>query len=247
MRGRQHREAGSQARAEDADRFVSLLREPADGAPRVEHRLPAHLRRPADVGAHDVVGATELGGPSVLVVGKREPERRQLELVQQPAQPDMPGRIGVPLGQHQHGTAPARWRQVGKEPGAHDVVLGMRRGERARKGQAIAVQRVLVAWRQIEVGAARRRPLCPPTARAMPPDPRPSRRLDRSIPAPTRRAGRCDRWPRRRAAVPSRETRARSLGDGPLLGEPGVQVLVAAARRAAGFHRQGRLRPAFRP
>ena len=96
-----------------------------------DHTLNVDLRRPADVRAHDVVGATELWGPSMLMVGKRQPERRQLELVQQPAQPHMPGCIRVPLGQYQDGTAPARGRRVGKKAGVHDVVLGMRSGDRA--------------------------------------------------------------------------------------------------------------------
>jgi hypothetical protein len=36
--------------------------QPADGAPRVEHRLAAHLQRPHHVRADDVVGAVSSGG-----------------------------------------------------------------------------------------------------------------------------------------------------------------------------------------
>ena len=42
--------------------LVPFRGQPGDGAPRVEHGLPAHLHRARDVGADDVVGAVSSGG-----------------------------------------------------------------------------------------------------------------------------------------------------------------------------------------
>ena len=50
----------AKAGAKDADPLVALGRQPRDGAPGIEDRLPAHLQGPRDVGADDVVGAVEL-------------------------------------------------------------------------------------------------------------------------------------------------------------------------------------------
>ena len=68
VRRRQQRETRAEAGAEDADPFVALPRQPLNRAPRVEHRLAAHLHRAGDVGADDVVGALELGRHPLIVI-----------------------------------------------------------------------------------------------------------------------------------------------------------------------------------
>ena len=81
--------------------------QPRDRAPRVEHRLPAHLHRAHDVRADDVVGARELGRHARVVVGQAEAQRRDAEARQQPRQADVPFGVGIPLRQHDHGPAAA--------------------------------------------------------------------------------------------------------------------------------------------
>ena len=115
VRRRQHRQAGAETRTEDADGLVTLLRQPGDRPPRIEHCLAAYLRRPSDVGADDVIGAPELRRPAFVVIGKRQAQRGQLELVQQAAQADVAAGVRVPLRQHQHGTAAPLRRLLGKD------------------------------------------------------------------------------------------------------------------------------------
>src|SRR4051812_14998580 len=66
----------------------------------------------------------------------------------------MAPRIGVPLREHEHGAATSSWRGFRKEPGAHAVVLGVRRGDRAGKRQRVAREGVVLARRDVEEGAA---------------------------------------------------------------------------------------------
>ena len=155
VRGRQHRQARAQARAENADRLVALRGEPLDAAPGVEHCLPAHLRGPADVRADDVVGAPQFGRHAVVVIREAEPKRADLEAVQEPAEADVSARVGVPLRQHDDGPlAPGR-RVVGQVPRAHQVVFGVRRFHRARVRQPLAVEPEVGARREREELIAR--------------------------------------------------------------------------------------------
>ena len=80
----------------------------------VEHGLPAHLRRPADVRADDVVGAAQLGRHPRIVIGQAEPQRADAEPVQQLAQADVPAGVGVPLRQDDHGAPASRSDRSGK-------------------------------------------------------------------------------------------------------------------------------------
>ena len=84
MRRRQQREARAEAGAEDADAIVALRREPVNRAARVEHRLPADLHGPRDVGADDVVGAVQLGRHALIVVRQREAQRAHAAPGEQP-------------------------------------------------------------------------------------------------------------------------------------------------------------------
>ena len=102
VRRRQQREARSEAGAEDADPLVALRRQPRDRPPRVEHRLPAHLHRPRDVGADDVVGAVELGRHPLIVIRQAQTQRAHAVPREQPAQADVAAGVGVPLRQHEH-------------------------------------------------------------------------------------------------------------------------------------------------
>ena len=107
VRGRQHREARAEAGAENADPLESLRCQPRHRAPGVEHRLPAHLHRPRDVGADDVVGARELRRHARIVIGQAQAQRRDAESREQPRQADVPLGVGVPLRQHDDGAAAA--------------------------------------------------------------------------------------------------------------------------------------------
>ena len=115
--------------------------QPVDGAPRVEHGLPAHLQRAHDVRADDVVGARQLRRHARVVVGQAEPQRRDAEPRQQLRQPDVPAGVGVPLRHHDHGRAsPAprlrRARGLRREPAGHHRVVGFVRRASARSGTA---------------------------------------------------------------------------------------------------------------
>ena len=87
---RQERETGTEARTENADSLIAPRGEPGDRAPRVEHRLPAHLYRPRDIGADNVVSAAEFGRHAPIVVREAETERADAVPREQPAQTDMP-------------------------------------------------------------------------------------------------------------------------------------------------------------
>ena len=127
VRGRQHRQARAEARAENANRLVALRRQPGDAAARVEHCLPADLRRPADVRADDVVRAAKLRRHARVVIRHAEAQRADLEAVEETAETDVAVRVGVPLRQNDHGALAAGRRVVRKIPRPHGVVLGVRR------------------------------------------------------------------------------------------------------------------------
>ena len=155
VRRRQHRQAGSEARAEDADRVVALALQPGGRLPGIEHGLATDLRRPPDVGAHDVIGATQLGRHAFVVVGQAESKRRESEAVEQMAQADVSLGVGIPLRQHDDRASAAPGRGGREEPGADRVVLRVRRLNRARVGEPVALERVVRGWRDVvEVVAA---------------------------------------------------------------------------------------------
>ena len=118
-------------------RLVAFRRQPRDRAPRVEHRLPAHLHRARDVGADDVVGAGELGRHPLVVIRQAQAQRAHAVPREQAAQADVAARVGVPLRQHEHRgpPAPAAQPRRRKVAAVDDVVFRMRRVERARERQ----------------------------------------------------------------------------------------------------------------
>ena len=95
--------ARSQAGSQYAEVFVPLLLQPIQAAPYVHHRLAASRERAANVGAHGVVRALQLHWPPNIVVGLREPERRNPHLVEDRAQRVVAERVCVPLRHHHNG------------------------------------------------------------------------------------------------------------------------------------------------
>src|SRR5215211_690654 len=97
-----------------------------------------------------MIRAFQLGGPSLLVIRKRQSQRRHADEVENPAGFDVAFRLRVPLRQHDHRVArsPAVFALRGKEPGARDVVCGRRRGYRAAPGKLIALEAIVRDWRQ---------------------------------------------------------------------------------------------------
>ena len=83
----------------------SLAGEPCNRTARIEHRLPAHLRRPADVRADDVVRPAKLRRHPRVMVRQAESQRADPELVEQPAESHMAAGVRVPLGQHHDGAS----------------------------------------------------------------------------------------------------------------------------------------------
>ena len=96
------------------------VREPRDRAPRVEHRLPAHLQGPRDVRADDVVGALQFRRHPSIVIRQAQAKRGHAVHREQPAQADVAAGVGVPLRQHEHGRAAsassATERSAGSRP-----------------------------------------------------------------------------------------------------------------------------------
>ena len=123
VRRGQHRKARPQARAEDADALESLLSEPRDCAPRVEHCLSAHLDGSRDIRAHDVVGARQLRRHADVVIRQAHAKRRHAETRQRSRQPHVPFRVGIPLRQDQH-RAPSG---AAEEPGGGSPAAGNQR------------------------------------------------------------------------------------------------------------------------
>jgi hypothetical protein len=117
-------------------------------APRVEHGLPAHLQCSRDVCADDEVGAVQLGRHPPIVVGEGESQRAQAEARHESAEPDMPAGVRIPLREHDDGPPRSPRGAAGREvPGIDQVVVRVRRGERAREDQcelaAVPVRRRL--------------------------------------------------------------------------------------------------------
>ncbi len=137
--GGQHGQARPQARAENADALEALLRQPRDCAPRIEHRLSAHLDRAGDIRAHDVVGPCQLGRHSNVVIRQAHAKRRYPKPRERSRESHVPLRVGIPLRQNQHRTPPGRpaaRRRLAcsrKPAGMNGVVLSMRRHQCARK------------------------------------------------------------------------------------------------------------------
>jgi len=108
MSGREQRQTGSQTRPENADARIALLRKPADRTTCVEHRLPVGVQRPADVGTDDELGARKVRRPPFIVIGQTQPHGRETKTREQLAQAYVAAAVGVPLRQHEDGTAWSR-------------------------------------------------------------------------------------------------------------------------------------------
>ena len=137
VRRRQQRKAGSQATAENADPLISLFRQPLHcTARRVEHRLAADLHRPGDVRAHDEVRAVEVRRHPFVVIGQRQTQGAEAGIGEQPAEPGVSVRVGIPLRQDDHRAAGPACRPARRKGPRVDRVVGLvRRLERARKRQ----------------------------------------------------------------------------------------------------------------
>ncbi len=146
VRRGQHRQARAEARAENADVLIAARLQPVHRAFRVEHRLTAHLQRPADVGADDVVGAVQFRRHAHVVIRHRQPQSAHAEARQQLREADVAFGVGVPLGEQHDGGAPivafASARLLvpdfrGEVARLHDVVRRVRRDERAVEAQHV--------------------------------------------------------------------------------------------------------------
>src|SRR6185295_10694178 len=85
MRKRQKRDARSNAGAEYADAFVTLIFQPPHRGARVEHSLAHRLNRATDVSTYQVIGALEFRWPARFVIRKRQAERRHADEIKDPA------------------------------------------------------------------------------------------------------------------------------------------------------------------
>ena len=110
--------------------------QPTDRSARVEHRLPHRLNRAPDVGADEMIRAFEFGRLSLLVIRKRQSQRRHSDHVEDAAGFNVTFRLCIPLRQNNDCVArflsiPAFFR---KEPRARHVVFDRRCVYRAGPG-----------------------------------------------------------------------------------------------------------------
>ena len=143
------------------DVYPSSL-QPRNCASRVQDRLTADLSRSSDVRADDVVRARELGRHSDIVIRKAQAQRADPEAIEQTAQPDVALGIGIPLREHDDGAAPAALGWIGEVARAHQIVVGMRRVNRARERQDAIDERVVVGGRDVVKALADLRGLLAP-------------------------------------------------------------------------------------
>ena len=110
-------------------------REPCHGPTGVDDGLPAHLDGSRHVGADDEVGSIEGRGHPPVVVRQAQAQGIHAETRQQPAEPDMPARVRVPLRQHHDRPTPVLGPALPprrrEQPPVDHVVLGMGRGDDA--------------------------------------------------------------------------------------------------------------------
>ncbi len=102
---RQKRDARADTRAENSNPFISLLFQPAHRRARVEHGLSHRLNRAPDIGADEMIRAFEFRGLSLLVIGKRQAQRRHSDHVEDAAGFNVAFRLRVPLRQDDDGIA----------------------------------------------------------------------------------------------------------------------------------------------
>ncbi len=135
--------ARAEARSQHAEVLIALLFEPVQAAANIDHRLPARRNRAPNVGADRVVGALQLHRPADVVIGLREPQRRNPHAVEQPAQHIVAEPIRVPLRQHHDRLLGPRrvFVRRGRIPArVHQIVFRVRRPLRRGKPQILRLR-----------------------------------------------------------------------------------------------------------
>jgi hypothetical protein len=93
-------DAGPDACAENSYAFVTFILKPRNCCPRIENRLAHRLNGASDICTDEVVGAFNFGRLTLLMIGKRESQRRHSNHIENPASLDVTFRLGIPLRQH---------------------------------------------------------------------------------------------------------------------------------------------------
>jgi hypothetical protein len=102
---REKSDARTDARAHDADAFVTLFVQPTDRGARVEHGLAHGLERAPDVGRDEMICAFEFGRATRAVIRERQAQGGDAEAREDVAELDVAVRLRVPFGQHDDGAA----------------------------------------------------------------------------------------------------------------------------------------------
>jgi len=96
---------GADAGAEDAEARVALLLKPAEAATRVLHGLAVGLKRKADVGAANLIGALVAAGHAPIVIRQAHLERGDAETLEPFAKTILAVPLGIPVGEYEDGGA----------------------------------------------------------------------------------------------------------------------------------------------
>src|SRR6185437_780761 len=92
--------AASEACSQHTELFVTLRFQPVEAAANVHHRLAAGFGSSADIGAYGIVRPLQLGWPPDVMVGLREPKRRDSEAIEERAERIVAEGVRVPLRHH---------------------------------------------------------------------------------------------------------------------------------------------------
>ena len=144
VRRRHKRHARSQAGSQDTQPAVPQVRQPIHAGAYIHHRLPARMNGAAHVAGYVVIGARGLRRFALRMVSHSHAQRADAAAIEQPGQPHVSVRSGVPLRQHDH-HPPLVVRR--REPHSmRRIVLRVSRPCRTGEGQAISLQPVVVHW-----------------------------------------------------------------------------------------------------
>jgi len=134
---------GANAGSEDAEARVALLLEPAEAAARVLDGLAVGLKREADVGAADLVGALVAAGHAAIVIRQGHFERGDAETGDPFAETILAVPLGIPVGKDEDSGASCGFDRgapgagSGPEAGVDSVVFRPRGFDGTREGQDI--------------------------------------------------------------------------------------------------------------
>jgi len=144
---------GADARAEDTELGVALLLKPAEAAAGIQDRLAVGLKRKADVGAANLVGALVALRHAAIVIGQAHLERSDPEACGPLAEAILAVPFGVPVGKDEDGSALRRLdrrpptARGGPEPGVNSIVLGPGRLDGTGEGEDVFCVEVIVRGR----------------------------------------------------------------------------------------------------